>query len=67
MSYTGPFTSRVAGINASISNSTDRIVSSQARLNTPILTASPLYLIFATQCNSGSDVARFESAYIKNF
>jgi hypothetical protein len=26
-----------------------------------------LYLIFTVQCTSGSDVARFESAYIKNF
>ena len=59
--------SNIVGINASSSNSTDRIVSSQARLNTAILTASPLYLIFTVQCTSGSDVARFESAYIKNF
>jgi hypothetical protein len=59
--------SNINGINASTSNSTDRIQSGQVRLNTPILTASPLYLIFTTQCNSGSDVASFQSAYIKNF
>jgi hypothetical protein len=59
--------SNICGINASSSANSDRIQSGSARLNTAILTASPLYLIFATQCTNLGDVARFESGYIKNF
>jgi hypothetical protein len=59
--------SNITGINAATSVSTDIGQNGAARLNTPILTGSPLYLIFTAQCVSGSDVARFESAYIKNF
>jgi hypothetical protein len=59
--------SNICGINASSSANSDRIQSGSARLNTAILTGSPLYLIFTTQCTNSADVARFESAYIKNF
>jgi hypothetical protein len=59
--------SNISGINATTSFLSDISVTGQAMLNTPILTTSPLYLIFTTQCNSGSDVAIFESCHIKNF
>jgi len=59
--------SNICGINASSSANSDRIQSGSARLNTPILTGSPLYLIFTTQCTNSADVARFESASLKNF
>jgi hypothetical protein len=59
--------SNISGINATTSFLSDISVTGQAMLNTPILTTSPLYLIFATQCNSGSDVAIFQSCHIKNF
>jgi hypothetical protein len=38
-----------------------------SRLNTAFPTGTPLYLIFAVQCTSGSDSARFETCMINNF
>jgi hypothetical protein len=59
--------SNISGINSTTSFLSDISVTGMTMLNTPILTTSPLYLIFTTQCNSGSDVAIFESCHIKNF
>jgi hypothetical protein len=42
------------------------MIQSASRLDVAKLTGSPLYLIVAVQCDSGSDSARFESAYITN-
>jgi hypothetical protein len=59
--------SNISGINATTNFLSDISLTGQAMLNTPILTTSPLYLIFTVQCSNASDVARFESCHIKNF
>ena len=48
-------------------NVNDDVNSSVARQNRAIPTGTPLYLIFAVQCASGSDTARIESVEISNF
>jgi hypothetical protein len=48
-------------------NVNDDVNSSAARQNQAIPTGTPLYLIFAVQCASGSDTARIESVEISNF
>ena len=57
----------VIGLNSSASQATDDVNVSNARLNLAIPTGTPLYLIFAVQCTSASDSARFESCQINNF
>jgi hypothetical protein len=57
----------IIGLQAGNSQVTDDINSSSVRLNTPIPTGTPLYLIFTVQCVNASDSARFESAQINNF
>jgi hypothetical protein len=57
----------IVGFNANTSSPTDDINSSAVRMNTAIPSGSPLYLIFAIQCNSASDTARIESVEITNF
>lgn len=61
---------KISGNIRTIANNANQfsdITQSASRLDVEILTESPLYLIFAVQCDSASDSARFESAYIKNF
>lgn len=55
------------GLNASQTALTDDFQSATVRLNTAYPTGTPLYLIFAVQCTSASDSARFESCMINNF
>ena len=57
----------IIGLNSSASQSTDDVNVSNVRLNLAIPTGTPLYLIFAVQCTSASDTARFESCQINNF
>jgi hypothetical protein len=57
----------IIGYNASNPQATDDTQSSSARLNTPIPTGNPLYLIFAIQCASALDTARIETVEISNF
>jgi hypothetical protein len=57
----------IIGLQAGNSQVTDDINSSSVRLNTPIPTGTPLYLIFTVQCVNASDSARFESIQLNNF
>jgi hypothetical protein len=51
---------------ANNANQFSDMIQSGSRLDVAKLTGSPLYLIIAVQCDSASDSARFESAYITN-
>lgn len=57
----------ILGFNSGGPTPTDDVNLSNAKLNLAIPTGTPLYLIFAVQCTSASDSARFESAQINNF
>jgi hypothetical protein len=54
-------------VGSSVSIVSDDTLSGIAPLNVTIPSDSPLYLIFAVQCNSASDTARIESVEISNF
>jgi hypothetical protein len=57
----------IIGFNATSAQVVDDVNLSPVRLNTPIPTGTPLYLIFAIQCASALDTARIESVEISNF
>jgi hypothetical protein len=54
-------------IGSTVSSVSDDTLSGIAPLNVAIPSGTPLYLIFAVQCTSGSDTARIEMVEISNF